>query len=271
MRNCWMGRTTWLSMLSRPRKLPRFSRTPTTSSQRGPILIFLPSGDSLMKRLVETSLPMTQTGRPPPVSLAVKKRPWSTPIPAVWRNCSVVPMIWTPAGAAVLVTDGTSHVNDRSDGAGQGHLPFHGLDLIARDDAPFVFFEPFVLAVDEPVHAIGKEHVGAHGGNALVKGAVQAVNGRAHQSHADDADDDAQGGQARAHFVGADGVPGDEQALFEFEEKIHAPAPGFWTASSLAIRPSRMRMMRRAWRATSSSWVTTKMVLPLSESTRARP
>ena len=46
-----MGMMTSLSKLSMPRKLPRFSSTPMTSSRRAPMLIFLPSGDSLLKEI----------------------------------------------------------------------------------------------------------------------------------------------------------------------------------------------------------------------------
>ena len=46
--------------------------------------------------------------------------------------------------------------------------------------------------------------------------------------------------------------------------KKFIPDNHFVTASSLAMRPSRMRMTRCACRATSSSWVTTIMVFPMS-------
>jgi hypothetical protein len=57
-----------------------------------------------------------------------------------------------------------------------------------------------------------------------MQGPVQRVDGRCHRGHRDDADDDAQGGQHGTQFVGANGIPGDEQSLFDFEQEIHNAA-----------------------------------------------
>ena len=133
-----MGMMTWLSMLAMPRKLPRFSSTPTTSSRRAPILIFLPRGDSRRKRLVATSLPMTQTGRPPSASPAVKNRPWADVKPAVSQELFGGANDRHAGRAAILVADRRLISTTGATAAGQGHLPFHRLDLIERDDPALV-------------------------------------------------------------------------------------------------------------------------------------
>ena len=49
-------------------------------------------------------------------------------------------------------------------------------------------------------------------------------------------------------FVRDNGTPGDAQTFAYFRQEVH-----LWTGSSLAMSPSRMRMMRSECRATSSS------------------
>src|SRR5262245_47244154 len=128
------------------------------------------------------------------------------------------------------------------------------------------------------------QHVGAHERNALEKSTVQAFDGRAHQGDSQDADDNAEGREHRAQLIGADGAPGDAEPFFKVGEKSHSDSycatntDGNTTfdtrpsalVSSLAIRPSLMRRIRRACLATSSSWVTTMIVLPFMESSSNR-
>ena len=58
-----------------------------------------------------------------------------------------------------------------------------------------------------------------------------------HRSHGDDADDDAQRRQDRAHFVGANGVPRNAQAFLDFDEKIHGGIVALLRAQSLGDQP----------------------------------
>src|SRR5207244_5522718 len=142
----------------------------------------------------------------------------------------------------------------------------------------------------------------------------QPFDGGHHERDGDDADDDADRSENRAQFVGADGAPGNAQALLKFGEEVHGDGPcsvvrmvlvldllhefsrtrtrtrrseesafiaqatvaairpstagagASVRCSSLAIKPSRMRIMRWACLATSSSCVTTMMVWPFLES-----
>src|SRR5439155_280351 len=151
----------------------------------------------------------------------------------------------------VAVLDGGIHVRTRGDGVGERELTGERVGLGEADDAMLLRFHPVGFVVDEPAGAFDVKHIGAERGDALQERAVQALDGGAHESDGYNADHDPESGQYRAQFVGADGVPGDAEALAEFDEDVHdAAALGeaavlVWS-TSLAIRPSRIRMTRCA-------------------------
>ena len=195
-------------------------------------------------------------------------------------------MIVTPLALRFLYCHRPVVVGGGRDGGCQSQLFGQCLGVHEPDPAAFLLTEPGILGLDDPVPLAHVEHVRTQGRDAIEEGAVQSLNRGAHQRHGDNPDHDAQRGEHRAHLVGADRVPGDSETLADFGEEGHPPAQPIHgdtglamrsdeggaarpvngasdCHSSLAIRPSRMRMMRRACLAMSSSWVTTMIVLPL--------
>ena len=85
-----------LSRFSRPRNLPRFSMTPTTSKAELPILILLPTAGAGAKKLFAKSAPITHTGRPPSTSAAERNRPSLRFNPFTKPASSVSPSRMTP-------------------------------------------------------------------------------------------------------------------------------------------------------------------------------
>ena len=126
-----------------------------------------------------------------------------------------------PVGDLVPVPDVLGHIHARSDAPHAGHLFRHGADLFAGDFMTPHHFLPFNAGAGKPTHAPHVKGIRADKGDILVKRAVHAVDGSAHQSHRGDADDDAKRGEGGTHFVRTNGVPRDSQTFFYFEEKVH--------------------------------------------------
>src|SRR3954468_13984104 len=99
-----------------------------------------------------------------------------------------------------------------------------------------------------------------------MKSLVHPIDRRTHQRDCDNANDNAERREDGAHLVGADGIPGDAQSFLQLDEEVHV----LLTGSSLAMSPSRMRIIRRACLATSSSCVTTKIVFPLRDNASSK-
>ena len=81
--------------------------------------------------------------------------------------------------------------------------------------------QPVFIGIIEPLVARDIKHIRAERGNVSDERLVQAIDGRAHERDGEDADDDAERGQHRAHFVRAQGVPGNAQAFVNFGKKLH--------------------------------------------------
>src|SRR5688572_4897567 len=135
------------------------------------------------------------------------------------------------------------------------------------------------MRIDEPGAALNEKNITANCGEVLLEGFVNAGNRGVHEGDRYDADDDANRRERRAHFVRAQCGKRDPQTFVDFGPEPHTGYAAAvstervelrFVSSSLAISPSRMRTIRRACRATSSSCVTTMMVFPFSESVSNR-
>ncbi len=70
-----------------------------------------------------------------------------------------------------------------------------------------------------------QEAIGAEGfGGDIFRVDAQAIDGRADQDDAGDADDDAEQGEETAQFMGADGVEGQRNGRKDVGKRIHASA-----------------------------------------------
>ncbi len=120
------------------------------------------------------------------------------------------------------------------------------------------------FGVDEPLALIDVEHIGAEEGDRVVKGAFEFSIAVAISVTVTMPMTMPIVVSTERSLFAADRFPAKCAALRDLGEQVHAVARS--AGSSLATSPSRMRMMRRAWRATSSSCVTTMSVWPLAES-----
>ena len=132
-------------------------------------------------------------------------------------------------GVPVPVLDRLWHGDHGGHGAGQGHLALETPELGPGDFAPAILADPFLVRGDEPVEPFQVEHVAAQGRDALAESAPEPLDGGAHQSDRDNADHDPERGEPGPHLVGPRGVPGDPQALDQFNPPVHGESrPRRW-------------------------------------------
>ena len=168
--NCGNGMITSLSAPPLSPSPPCFSSTPTTSNGTLADQNFVArAAVPAETRLVATSAPMTQTGRPPLHSAAERNRPCPTVKPPVISNCSVVPMTLTSAELRFLYFDRlAAFPRHGHDHCGEVQLPLQCAGRRrARWPAAFAPSSHSCVRLDEPAHAIHIKHVRADGGNAV--------------------------------------------------------------------------------------------------------
>jgi len=180
--------------------------------------------------------------------------------------------------------DGFAAIGDRRRAAHLGDNVGHVLCIGVLQDGLAVLAgqrlaaAPAEFARGDLVHAAGdnKDEVRS---DALHLAGDGGAGPLAHREQPDDgarADDDAQHGQYAAQFVGQKAAQRHGKAL----QDRHAGAAcssraasgvatrGLATGSSLTMRPSRRRTMRRVCAAMSDSWVTNSTVMPRSRFSR---
>ena len=200
------GMMTWLSRLL-PRKAPCCCRTPITSKGLSPIRTFLPNGGLALEQ-VGRHLRADDAHRPAPFGIrGGKETSLRHGNGAGVQKLIVRPDDADAVGAALVVFD-VRLVEAVGATARARVICFSSCLTWERVmSRRFCIVVPLLLRMDEPFGALHVEHVRPDEGDAFEKRAVQAFNCRAHQRHGHNADHDPQGGQDRAHLVGADGRP----------------------------------------------------------------
>ena len=77
------------------------------------------------------------------------------------------------------------------------------------------------MGIVEPTKALDKKCVASHGRNALTERAVEPLDCGGHESHGDDADDNAESGKPAAKFIRAQSGEGNNGPLLDFLPESH--------------------------------------------------